>query len=167
MGTSLALTSKSQARKVSFLLFCFLQVYLISFELPVFGPENAQRDIRRSEYFCTSIIEDGQSSLAANEIGVAAETGDLLKAAEQSRGVLSLGQKSRLHHSPRGSGPQDPWLCQSRPWHVASSWCMMAAWLLPSHQRSILCIREEEGESSPFLLRGRVFLTPFSFSLDV
>lgn len=139
---------------ISFLLFFFLQVYLISFELPLFGPKNAQRDIRRSEYFCTSILKDGPSSLAASEIGVAAETGDLLKAAEQARGFLSLGQKSRLHHSPCSSGPQDPLLCQSRPWHATSSWCMMAAWLLPSHQRSILCIREENGESSTFKSEG-------------
>ena len=68
---------------ISFLLFFFWQVCLISFELPLFGPKNAQRVIRRSEYFCTAILKDGPSSLAASEIGVAAETGDLLKAAEQ------------------------------------------------------------------------------------
>lgn len=47
----LILTCKSLARSfISFLLFLFLQVYLISFELPLFRPENAQRNIRRSEY---------------------------------------------------------------------------------------------------------------------
>ena len=72
-------------------------------------------DIRRSECFCTSILKDGQSLLAGGEMGAAAETGDLVKAAEEARGFLSLGQKSRQRHSPRGSGSEHPSLCHLRP----------------------------------------------------
>lgn len=95
--------TRALARKGSFLFHFF------------FRPENAQMNIRMSECFRTSILNDGQSLLAGGEMGAAAETGDLVEAAEEARGFLSLGQKSRQHHSPRGSGSQHPSLRHLRP----------------------------------------------------
>lgn len=103
LGTIPVLTHKSlgEKRLVSFSLF--------------FQTRKCPMNIRISECFCTSVLKDGQSLLASGEMGAAAETGDLVEAAEEARGFLSLGQKSRQHHSPRSSGSQRPSLCDLRP----------------------------------------------------
>lgn len=99
------------------------------------------------------------------EIGVAAETGGLLKAsAEQSRGFLQA--ESRLHHSPHAQAPGSlavPVPTLARDLLVVHDGCLASA-ITPT---PILCIREGKRKQNFSFKRGEssshLFLSPLLF----